>query len=90
MKLKEYLIKAGINFEEKDGAITVGGWLDLSNTGITSLPDNLTVGGWLEIAIKALKKMVNYNSVAEQVDKYYYIVLDVREIGKKALKEIKE
>lgn len=43
----------------------------------------------LEIAIKALEKMVNYNSVAEQVDKYYYIVLDVREIGKKALKEIK-
>lgn len=39
MKLKEYLIKAGINFEEKDGAITVGGWLDLSGTGITSLPD---------------------------------------------------
>lgn len=44
----------------------------------------------LEIAIKALDKMVNYNSVAEQVDKYYYIVLDVREIGEKALKEIKE
>lgn len=44
----------------------------------------------LEIAVKALEKMVNYNSVAEQVDKYYYIVLDVREIGKKALKEIKE
>lgn len=44
----------------------------------------------LETAVKALKKMVNYNSVAEQVDKYYYIVLDVREIGKKALKEIKE
>lgn len=43
----------------------------------------------LEIAVKALEKMVNYNSVAEQVDKYYYIVLDVREIGKKALKEIK-
>lgn len=43
----------------------------------------------LEIAVQALEKMVNYNSVAEQVDKYYYIVLDVREIGKKALKEIK-
>lgn len=28
MKLKEYLIKSGIVFEEKDGAITVGGWLD--------------------------------------------------------------
>lgn len=44
----------------------------------------------LKTAAKALEKMVNYNSVAEQVDKYYYIVLDVREIGKKALKEIKE
>lgn len=44
----------------------------------------------LEIAVKALEKMVNYNSVAEQTDKYYYIVLDVREVGKKALKEIKE
>jgi hypothetical protein len=44
----------------------------------------------LEIAIKALEKMVNYNSVAEQVDKYYYIVLDVREIGKKALKKIEK
>lgn len=44
----------------------------------------------LEIAIKALKKMINYNSVAEQTDKYYYIVLDVREIGKKALNEIEK
>ena len=42
--LKEYLINFGINFEEKDGAITVGGGLDLSCTNITSLPDNLTVG----------------------------------------------
>lgn len=50
MKLKEYLIKAGINFEEKDGAITVGGGLGLSNTGITSLPDNLTVGGSLDLS----------------------------------------
>ena len=47
--MKEYLLKTGINFEEKDGAITVGGGLDLSNTGITSLPDNLTVGGWLDL-----------------------------------------
>lgn len=44
----------------------------------------------LEIAIKALKKMVNYNSVAEQVDKYHHIVIDVREIGKEALAKIKE
>lgn len=44
----------------------------------------------LEIAIKALNKIVNYNSVAEQVDKYYHIVIDVREIGKEALAKIKE
>lgn len=27
-----------------------GGNLDLSGTGITSLPDNLTVGGWLDLS----------------------------------------
>ena len=26
------------------------GWLYLSNTGITALPDNLTVGGWLDLS----------------------------------------
>ena len=36
MTLKEYLLESGIDLEEKDGAITVGGWLDLSGTGITS------------------------------------------------------
>ena len=30
--------------------MTVGGWLDLSGAGITSLPDNLTVGGWLDLS----------------------------------------
>lgn len=44
----------------------------------------------LEIAVKALDKIVNYNSVAEQVDKYYHIVIDVRSIGKEALEKIKE
>ena len=37
----------------------------------------------LKIAVKALEKMVNYNSVAEQVDKYYYIVLNVEDMKKK-------
>jgi hypothetical protein len=31
----------------------VGGWLDLSGTGITSLPDNLTVGGSLDLMARA-------------------------------------
>ena len=32
------------------GAIVKSGWLDLSGTGITALPDNLTVGGWLDLS----------------------------------------
>lgn len=44
----------------------------------------------LEIAVNALDRIVNYNSVAEQVDKYHHIVIDVREIGKEALTKIKE
>ncbi|EHG4039804.1 hypothetical protein J4198_003530 [Salmonella enterica] len=30
--------------------LTVGGWLDLRGTSITTLPDNLTVGGWLDLS----------------------------------------
>lgn len=44
----------------------------------------------LEIAVNALNTMVAYNSVAEQVDKYYHIVIDVRNIGEEALAKIKE
>jgi len=29
--------------------LTVGGWLDLSDTGITALPEGLTVGGSLDL-----------------------------------------
>lgn len=66
MKFKEYLIKAGIEFEEKDGSITVGGSLYLRNTGITSLPDNLTVGGGLDLSntgITSLPEVVEKRSV---------------------------
>lgn len=35
---------------------------------------------------KALDRILNYNSVKEQTDKYYHIVMDVREIARKALK----
>lgn len=34
---------------------------------------------------KALDRILNYNSVKEQTDKYYHIVMDVREIARKAL-----
>ena len=32
-----------------------GGSLDLSGTGITTLPDNLTVGGWLDLSGTGIK-----------------------------------
>jgi len=68
MKLKEYLIKAGINFEEKDGAITVGGSLYLRNTGITSLPDNLTVGGWLDLSKTGITSLPDNLTVGGWLD----------------------
>ncbi|EHP6865647.1 hypothetical protein KK522_000270, partial [Salmonella enterica] len=30
--------------------LTVGGWLYLRGTSITTLPENLTVGGWLDLS----------------------------------------
>jgi hypothetical protein len=33
----------------EEGAIKVGGYLDLRGTGITALPENLTVGGYLDL-----------------------------------------
>ena len=35
--------------ELKEKMNETGGWLDLSGTGITSLPEGLTVGGWLDL-----------------------------------------
>lgn len=52
--------------------------------------ENKSLREKLNIAVKALDKIVNYNSVAEQVDKYHHIVIDVREIGKESLAKIKE
>ncbi len=50
MNLINYLNKFGIHYTvETNGGLTVGGWLDLSDTNITSLPDNLTVGGGLDL-----------------------------------------
>lgn len=34
---------------------------------------------------KALDRIIHYNSVKEQTDKYYHIVMDVRGIARKAL-----
>lgn len=53
MNLQDYLHKHRIDFELVNGAIKVGGSLDLQDcTGITALPENLTVGGSLYLPEK--------------------------------------
>ena len=54
-----------------------GGWLDLSGTPITSLPEGLTVGGWLGLSGTAIKssekEKVRYLQDGDYVpDKYIY------------------
>lgn len=57
MKLTEnWLSKHHYVFEKKDNNLTVGGGLDLSGTGITSLPENLTVGGYLDLSGTGITK----------------------------------
>ena len=50
-EFKNFLIKNNINnsLSEKNGKIKVGGYLDLRETNITELPDNLTVGRYLNL-----------------------------------------
>ena len=45
----ELEIVARITLENKEGKLFYGGYLDLSGTQITSLPENLTVGGYLDL-----------------------------------------
>ena len=50
-QIEQFKKETGYTLEIRDGKPYYGGWLglDLSNTPITSLPDNLTVGGWLDL-----------------------------------------
>ena len=58
---KEILEKKGINYTEEKDNLSVGGYLDLRGTQITSLPDNLSekvsirienVGKWIVYVFK--------------------------------------
>lgn len=44
----------------------------------------------LRIATEALNKIINYNCVAEQVDKYRYLTIDIKGIAEQTLAKIKE
>lgn len=44
----------------------------------------------LRIAEEAFKKIINYNCVSEQVDKYRYLTIDIKGIAEQTLDKIKE
>jgi len=48
--------------------LTVGGYLDLRGTGITSLPDNLTVGGYLDLEGTGITSLPDNLTVGGSLD----------------------
>ena len=48
-EFEKFRKETGVDLVIKDGKPFYGGYLDLSGTGITALPDNLTVGGYLDL-----------------------------------------
>ena len=48
-EIEKFRKETGGDLVIKDGKPFYGGYLDLSGTGITALPDNLTVGGYLDL-----------------------------------------
>ena len=53
---------------EEDGKITVGGWLNLSNTKITELPNNLTVGDSLDLSDTNITELPDNLTVGGSLD----------------------
>ena len=64
--LKRLLDKKRIDYTvAADGALHVGGWLDLQGTQITALPDGLHVGGWLDLRDTRITALPDNLSVEE-------------------------
>ena len=53
---EKFLKEKGIEYTKKNANLTVGGYLDLSDTNISSLPADLTVGGYLNLSGTNIKK----------------------------------
>ncbi len=69
MKLKEYLDKNNIEYViAADGALSVGGSLDLRGTSITALPDGLSVGGSLDLEGTSITALPDGLSVGGSLD----------------------
>ncbi|NCA96481.1 MAG: hypothetical protein EOM74_05820 [Methanomicrobia archaeon] len=72
----KYLQQKGYNdVKIENGKIVVGGWLDLRNTKITSLPDNLTVGGSLDLSGTAITNPNYYKNLQGTIinDRWVYV-----------------
>ena len=68
MKLIDILNAKNISYEEKDGAITIGGSLDLEGTQITELPDYLNVGGSLYLRGTQITELPDNLNVGGSLD----------------------
>ena len=63
MKIANYEIEVN-----QDGTLNYNGYLDLRDTGITSLPDNLTVGGYLDLRDTGITSLPDNLTVGGSID----------------------
>jgi hypothetical protein len=56
------------NGKKINGSVNYGGYLDLSGTAITALPDNLTVGGYLDLRGTAITALPDNLTVGGSLD----------------------
>ena len=62
MKIANYEIEVN-----QDGTLNYNGSLDLADTGITSLPDNLTVGGYLDLSDTGITSLPDNLTVGDSL-----------------------
>lgn len=90
-EIKEFLKKWNKNNEVfvKDGKVTVGGSLYLSNTNITELPDNLTVGGSLDLRHTNITELPDNLTVNGGIYGFSDDVTNIKQLLKGYNKELK-
>ena len=68
MDFKDYLEQTNIKYEVNGDNLTVGGYLDLRGTNISSLPDNLTVGDSLDLSDTNISSLPDNLTVGGYLD----------------------
>ena len=67
-EFEKFRKETGVDLVIKDGKPFYGGYLDLSGTGITALPDNLTVGGSLDLSGTGITALPDNLTVGGSLD----------------------